>query len=201
MTSFAFSLLLTAIFLTASCSKEGPAGPQGAEGPQGPAGPSGPAGNTGATGTANVIYSGWLSFQQTQRDTVIDGTKVKVNHLTAPQLTQTMIGNGMVLAYMRFSTTVLQLPYTSHAGGKPNTVGFVPQVSKLLITRFTHDNSGSIGFGAVQFRYILIPGGVPASGRSANMEKVAEINNQLYTASELKAMSYEQVCALLGIQG
>ena len=45
-------------------------------------------------------------------------------------------------------------------------------------------------------RYIIIPGGV-GGGRMA--EKAAQINGQVYTESQLKAMSYAQICSLLRI--
>jgi len=141
---------------------QGPAGPRGATGPQGPAGPQGP------VGTANVIYSGWLSFQQAQRDTIIDNTTLKINHLPVPRLTQAIIDNGVIQVYMRFLTSVFPLPYTGDAGAgtgpsKTSTVSFIPKQGVLYITRYTHDNTASIGFGPVQFRYVLIPGGVSAN--------------------------------------
>ena len=142
----------------------GPAGPRGATGATGPAGPRGATGPQGPAGTANVIYSGWVSFQQAERDTLIDGTNLKVNHLPAPRLTQAIIDNGAIQVYMRFGTTVLTLPYTSRAGSRPNTVSFVPRPGRIYVTRFTHDGATPyLGFGPVQFRYVLIPGGVSAS--------------------------------------
>jgi len=152
----------------------GPAGPQGATGPQGPA------------GTANVIYSGWVSFQQAQRDTLIDGTNLKVNHLPAPRLTQAIIDNGMIQVYMRFGTTVLPLPYTSDAGSgtgpaKTSTVSFIPRPGRLFLTRYTHDNTATVGFGSLQFRYVLIPGGVQANAnlKNVNLESYSEVKAAL----------------------
>src|SRR5690606_6274 len=92
---------------------KGDTGARGATGATGPRGATGATGPQGPAGTANVIYSNWLSFQQSQRDTVIDGTNLKVNHLPAPRLTQSIIDNGVVMVYWRFLSTVLQLPYTS----------------------------------------------------------------------------------------
>ncbi len=157
---------------------QGPAGPRGATGATGPQGPAGPRGATGATGpqgpagTANVIYSGWVSFQQAERDTVIDGTNLKVNHLPAPRLTQTILDRGDIKVYMRFLTSVFPLPYTSDAGpgNVANTVSFLPKPGLIYVTRYAHNNSGSIGFGAVQFRYVLIPGGVQASAQLAGVD-------------------------------
>ena len=142
-------------------SLRGPAGPQG---PAGPRGATGPAGPQGPAGTANVIYSGWMSFGQAERDTTIDGTRYKVNHLSVPPLTQAIIDNGAMQVYMRFGTTVFPLPYTSRAGLRTNTVSFIPRPGRLFITRHTHDNAEPrLGFGSITFRYVLIPGGVNAS--------------------------------------
>ncbi len=191
--------VLAAALLMLSCTKEGPEGPQGPQGNPGPQGTQGTAGAQGSTGTANVIYSGWLSFQQAQRDSTIDNSKLKVNHIPAAQLTQEIIDNGVVLVYIRFLTSVMQLPYTSYAGSKANTVSFLPKPQRIFITRFTHDNSGSLGFGAIQFRYILVPGGVAAGRYAGDAEKKLTINGGTYTVAQLKAMSYDQVSALLNI--
>jgi hypothetical protein len=59
--------------------------------------------------------------------------------------------------------------------------------------------AGGLSSGSVQFRYVIIPGAV-AGGRSSNRgEKVAELKGQLYSESQLKNMSYAQVCSLLNI--
>lgn len=159
------------LFTVSACKKGevGPEGPQGEQGEKGDTGPRGPA------GTANVIYSNWLSFQQTQRDTIIDGTNLKVNHIPAPKLTQAIIDGGVIHMYMRFLTSVFPLPYTSDAGtgNRPSTVSFVPKPGMLYVTRYTHDNSSGssgIGWGLVQFRYVLIPGGVQANAALRNID-------------------------------
>ncbi len=135
---------------------DGVDGMDGAQGPQGPA------------GSANVIYSNWLSFQQAQRDTLVDGSNLKVNHIPAPTLTQNHIDRGAILVYWRYLNTVIQLPYTSDAGSgsgpdKTSTISFIPKPGKLYITRYTHDNTASVGFGTINFRYIIIPGGMQGS--------------------------------------
>ena len=155
--SILISCAAAAAFLSFACTGDtGPAGPPGPEGPQGPA------------GSPNVIYSPWRSAQAAQRDTVIDGSNVKYIVIPAPELTNEILQNGVILVYMRFSTTIMPLPYTSDAGSgigpdKANTVSFFPEVGRLVIARYTHDNTASIGFGVVQFRYVLIPGGVQAA--------------------------------------
>jgi hypothetical protein len=110
-----------------------------------------------------VIYSPWTTIPGSATDTILDGSKLKVLHLKAPELKQDIIDSGAIMVYMRFSDIVLALPYTSFAGGKANTVDFIPKVGDIVLTRFTHDNSASVGFGPLSYRYVLIPGGVPAA--------------------------------------
>jgi len=149
-------LLTVSISLgTMSCGKDGAGGPQD------------------PTGTANVIYSDWMSFRQAQRDTVVDGTNLKINHIPAPQLTQAHIDNGTLMVYMQHQTNVYPLPYTSDAGSgnMASTISFIAKPSVIYVTRYTHDNSASLGFSpALQFRYIIIPGGVTA--KSAQLENI-----------------------------
>ena len=129
----------------------------------------------GATGTANVIYSGWMSFPQSQRDTSIDGTLYKVNHIPVPRLTQSLVDQGLIMVYYLFQNSVHQLPYTSDAGAgvgpaKTSTISYLPKPGRILITRYTHDNSASIGFGSIQFRYVIVPGGVVATLQNKNID-------------------------------
>lgn len=135
----------------AALSLQGPAGPQGPVGPQGPA------------GTANVIYSTWV-YATYFRDTTIDASSVKAANVLAPGLSSAILNSGTVLVYFTFGAGNFTLPYTSNAGGKPNTIAYIPQLGKILITRFTHDNSNTINLSTLlQYRYILIPGGVADS--------------------------------------
>ncbi|HTN06410.1 collagen-like protein [Agriterribacter sp.] len=206
MKQFTFLMpVLAAALLMLSCTKEGPEGPQGTTGTPGPAGPQGPQGTTGApgpAGTANVIYSNWLSFQQLQRDTIVDATNFKVNHLPAPDLTQNIIDRGVILVYWRYLTTVFQLPYTSDAGtgtgpDKTSTISYIPNPNVIYITRYTHDNTASIGFGSIQFRYVLIPGGTAAGRNAGETEKRVILNDKIYTESQLKALSFREISVLL----
>lgn len=167
-----FLTLLTAITICfISCSKEGPqgpAGPQGATGATGEKGDKGDKGATGtndtngATGTANVIYSGWINAS-ISKDTIIDNTTLRTCYLNAPKLTSTIVNSGLVLVYLNYGAGTFPLPYTSNAGGKSSTINFIPGAGKIILTRYTWDNTGSISFGSGnQYRYILVPGGVSA---------------------------------------
>lgn len=171
MNHFKLRLLAIGIAISFYACEKGDTGP---EGPQGEQGIQGEKGDRGAAGTANVIYSAWLSFQQAERDTLIDGTNLKVNHLPATRLTQAIVDGGAIQVYMKFGTTVFPLPYTSDAGSgngpnKSNTVNFIPKPGVIYITRYTHDNTASHGFGTLQYRYVLIPGGVSATLRTIDL--------------------------------
>src|SRR6218665_445470 len=121
---------------------------------QGPAGPQGPA------GTANVIYSAW-KYATGFNDSTIDNSSLKVGYVAAPSLTSSILSTGTVIVYFTYGGGNFVLPYTSYAGGKPNTISFVPMLNKILITRFTHDNTNSVALSTLlQYRYIIIPGGV-----------------------------------------
>lgn len=208
------SLLLLAIaFIAVSCTKEGPEGPAGATGPQGPVGAGGPAGPTGPTGptgpagptgpqgppgTANVIYSSWAVSPYAARDTTIDGTLLRLTHIDAPSLSTTILNQGTVLTYFRVgSLGPIMLPYTSNAGGGANTMTTYLTTQKIFIGRYTHGCTLAgclIGMSAsIEYRYIIIPGAV-SGGRTIG------VGGTNYTAGQLKAMPYLQVCRLFNIQ-
>lgn len=144
------------LLVLAGCQKGDP----GTTGPAGPAGPDGPAGPQGPVGTANVIYSSWV-YATNFKDSTVDNSLVKVGYVAAKSLSSTILSSGTVIVYFTFGAGNFVLPYTSNAGNKPNTIAFIPALNKIIITRFTHDNSNSVSLSTVlQYRYILIPGGI-----------------------------------------
>lgn len=180
--------------LLTACSKEGPQGQTGPAGPQGPQGPAGtngtngkdgtdgttgatgPKGATGATGTANVIYSSWM-YAHNFGDSTIDNSALKVGYIDAPKLTSTILNSGEVKVYFTYGGGTFTLPYTSNAGGKPNIISYTPMLNKILIYRFTFDNTNSIALSTLlQYRYIIIPGGVAArKSTGVNWDNYAEV--------------------------
>ncbi len=206
-------LLLAFAFIAVNCTKEGPEGPAGATGPQGPvglggpagpagpAGPNGPAGPTGPTGpagTANVIYSPWVALGGWADTTFtsISGLGVCSRSIrTAPGVTAAIMDQGVVLCYIQTTPVVSPLPIGVVGG---HILNFLLTSGKI----FFYFNNPATGTSSgiqtsVSARYIIIPGGV-AGGRTT--EKTAKINGQVYTESQLKGMSYAQVCSLLRIQ-
>lgn len=138
-------------------------------------------------GTANVIYSSWTTLDSAVRDTTIDGSDMKVSHIDAPQLSQEILDQGVVNVYMEFSDDIYPLPYTGYAGGASNVMDFLPRLNKLFITRFTMDNSASVGFNSsLEFRYVLIPGGVAAKSKMSK--------------DQIKKMPYSEVKKRFGIR-
>lgn len=154
--------------------------PAGVAGPAGPAGPIGEHGGTGSTGltgtkgepgikgekgekgeagTANVITSEWFEIPASKEVTE-DGTKLLGTAVKVAALTKQVIEQDDVQVYFTFpGGNIWQLPYTSYAGGKANTLYYVLAPGEILIRRFTFDDSGSIGLGALKFRYVIIPRG------------------------------------------
>ncbi|MDR6760945.1 hypothetical protein J2Y38_001143 [Flavobacterium sp. 2755] len=160
-----FSIFLLAIF-TISCS--------------------GDDGVDGATGTANVIYSAWINAPAAAAET-IDGTSGLSTSINAPELSTDILAKGTILVYMSFSGSVYTLPYTSTAGGAANTITAISTLQKIKLFRFRHDQVGTLGLPvSLGWRYILIPGGVAATAKTAKVD--------------YSKMSYEEVCARFNIQ-
>jgi hypothetical protein len=174
-----------------NCSKDGPAGPQGSAGPQGPAGPTGSA---GPAGTANVIYSAWFLTGAAGWDTASADLSsygaFAIYDKAAPGVTQGIIDNGIVLAYMKgdpssgLANDVFPLPYTfgigygyiDHWDFDLNTVGNIRFLYKSTAPWMPTE------LGGISFRYVIVPGGV-VSGRMRDPRK----------------MTYDEVCQAYGI--
>ena len=166
------AILAIAIF-SISCSKpeDGAVGRQGEKGAQ------------GEKGTANVIYSNWATVPVATA-TNIDATNGNTTSIAAPLLSQEILDRGTVLVYGKFSSVIFPLPYVSNAGGSANTLTFFPELNKIKLFRFKHDGSGGVAITtSLEFRYILIPGGVSAKTSQPNY----------------KGMTYAEVCQQLNI--
>ena len=183
-------VILTLGVLQFSCSKEGPAGPQGNPGAQGPAGV---AGSAGPAGTANVMYSAWFLTGASGWDTVTNAANYgayATYDKAAASITQDVIDNGIVLAYMKGDPTtgladdVFPLPYTIGPG-----FGFTDHWDFVLNTvaniRFLYKSDfpwTPTELGGISFRYVIVPSGVP-TGRIRDPRK----------------MTYDEVCDAYGI--
>ncbi|MEH6679512.1 MAG: hypothetical protein V7724_03140 [Sediminicola sp.] len=175
--------LLILVFF--ACSPEdgqdGAIGPQGPQGEQGIAGQQGPAGqdgedgqdgSEGEPGTANVIYSDWftLPFPDDINSTTNYGAGIVANDVT-----ENIVNNSVTLIYGRSDTTVLipqLLPFSAFAEQQYYAPGFrAPTESsptgRVSVTIYSMDGS-PIGIPIFEeYRYVIIPGGIPTSGKSS----------------------------------
>jgi hypothetical protein len=89
-----------------------------------------------------------------------DNSALKVGYITAKMITTNTLNSGVVLVYLTYGGSVFPLPYNSFAGGKNNTINFMPLFNRIVITRFTADNSKSVALSTLlQYRYVIIPAG------------------------------------------
>lgn len=153
---------------------EGPTGPEGPQGEQGPQGPQGPA------GTANVYYSDWTPFDvgnwsdahsafgQTRRDYPID----------EPLIDAEVLATGTVAVYARIPTVtgtkVFPLPWIYHlTSGNAQVLDFELNTALINIGFYNlvDDSTDPGTFGdIVEYRYIIIPGGMPAPAMQPSLE-------------------------------
>lgn len=152
---------ISLIFLMNCEGSEGPTGPAGAQGPQGDVGPQGP---QGPEGTANVIYSEWITLSDLEApsDTTFLSRTYNKWEIPAPEITQEIIDQGVILVYFSLTGAILPLP-TTFGGANPIYITFAPfQPGILSILAQNLDNTVSGLNSSIQFRYIIIPGGMAA---------------------------------------
>jgi len=141
-------LLATSITVSVTGCKSGK---DGAVGPQGEIGLQGPKGDPGS---ANVIYSPWITTTFTGSGTLYTG------NITAPKITQEMLDKADIRMYWNEGGRVLSLPYAEVFGTTAYTVHQRIYVGRIELR-------ASYALTTQQFRYVIIPGGVP-SGRAAS---------------------------------
>ena len=134
---------------------------------------------------ATVYYSEWFSptaWQGTSGDWYFDAS--------APDLTADIVESGVVLGYVWLdgdvynSTSVRSLP--AYAVG----ANWSFLISNYKTIEFTSDMSAQPLTSTNKFRFIAIPGTIPAL-------KSASVNAK--SVQELKSMSYRDVCKLYNI--
>lgn len=171
MKTKSYALILGAFFSTllfVGCQKEGP------QGPPGPAGQD-----------ATVYYSEWFSpasWSGVSRDWFFEAS--------APDLTQDIVENGVVLAYAWLADDLYEgssvRPLPAFAVGA-NWSFLIHQYGSI---EFTCDMFAPPAATGNKFRFIAIPGTTVAlKAGSANYR----------SAQELKSMSYHEVCTLFNI--
>lgn len=158
------------------CSKTGPAGPQGPTGETGVPGTPGSTGPQGPAGTANVIYSTWLTADYNFSSTSLN----KTMRVIEPRCTREFNNKGgIVLFFFRFQDNVVfAMPYTDYNNqnykyGFPvffDTNGEVRfTISSTNATALTDAEIAGTASNPLQYKYVLIPGGIP-TGRTADID-------------------------------
>jgi hypothetical protein len=146
-------------------------------------------GDDGPPGTANVKYSEWFTASTWQKDTIFGAWGF--NHVKdAPGITQQILDNGTLLTFGKLkgynpavwkTDEVGQLPITItyHQGGVTNDTWSATGAPGKLKIRFINDRNIYTSIANThQFRYIIIPGGLPAGrGVSLNYEDICRMYN------------------------
>ncbi|MFD2586022.1 hypothetical protein ACFSQJ_03725 [Croceitalea marina] len=154
-----FGLILSLV----SCSSED--GADGSVGPQGEQGLQGEAGQQGPEGTENVTYSPWITsgFPNPLTQEVTRFT------IEAPDLTQDIMDNGVILVFGRENTEVYPLPvYFSSSNGQIHT--YAIDTPGILAVQVTLTLLAPVP-ALESYRYVLIDGGTPDTmGKSAQLD-------------------------------
>lgn len=158
-----FLMIALTTFLFSACSEDGPAGPPGEDGLN-----------------ATVYFSEWFSPSSWSGE-----SGDWYFNASAPDLNQDIVEGGVILAYVSLANDIYEAavrPLPAYAVGA-NWDFLIPDYE---IIEFTCDMEQQPLTSANQFRFVAIPGTIPAL-------KSASYKN------ELRNMSYQEVCKLFGI--
>ena len=163
-----FTLPIIIALICFSCEgPEGPTGPQGQQGEAGAEGPQGPQGSPGESGTANVIYSPWIDSDWTELDArewdmLIEDSNISVEFSNA---------GGTVLVYRRNGPVDDAWVFPLPSGGVYE-VGYAidPANTRLYLAVESSCCDIPSWFHDVQFRYVLIPGGLLTDGMKTKLD-------------------------------
>jgi len=149
--------------LTISCAEDGEPGPQGEQGEQGVQGEQG---EKGDTGTANVVYSEWIgpllgggSSSTTQPLAEFDKNLYDPNTAVFLVYGTTETGGNVSALPLKLSETTYGFWVDP---SRPD-----PSVGLIFLYR-DEPTPTSVPIGRsipTHFRYVIIPGGIPFSGR------------------------------------
>jgi len=175
--------IAAALMVFTACQKDGEVGPEGPQGPQGPQGQQGPQGPQGEAGTANVIYSDWLDVSFEPLITQDDDTAGYAASFDVPKLSNDILTKGDVKVYMNWGTSaapsISPIPYFDPIFGYLLTADYEEGVI-FLSSNFDASSRTIEGNRLLQFRYVLIPGGVLASKPpTVNLDNYSEARQYL----------------------
>lgn len=166
--NIAYLIVATIALIVSGCQKDGSPGPAGLDGQD-----------------ATVYYSEWFTpsaWLGTSGDWYFDAS--------APDLTQEIVENGVILAYVWLAGDLYDAssvrPLPAYAVGA-NWSFLVHQYGSI---EFTSDMTLKPGATGNRFRFIAVPGTIPAL-KSASLKGKS--------IHDLKNMSYKEVCKLLNI--
>jgi hypothetical protein len=150
---------------------QGRQGPKGDTGDQGRQGPKGDKGDEGDPGTANVIYSEWTTFvlEDWTASLTFFGQTRREYPINVTEIDSEIINKGTVMVYGRLAGTITRTQPLPIIGPIPSNardqvlnfhirLGLIHIEFYNLIER--DEDPGRFGSGN-QYRYIIIPGGVP----------------------------------------
>lgn len=168
----AWALLLIACLLVATLTSCGTAGPAGPIGPPGTDGSDGQDGRDGEDGAANVIYSEWIPFETATWSGPVSafGFVERRYDVVVPALDDAFLDQGLIFVYLRIAGIAGQTFMLPHLGPFTQTQDQMLEhrssVGRIRLAFFNvSDRTVDPGtFGpANAFRYVLVPGGVPAA--------------------------------------
>lgn len=166
--------------------QDGSTGPAGTQGEQGISGSDGDDGAEGEAGTANIIYSEWIpvDFGETPITETSATFGMPVNNLS-----QEILDKGLLMVYGRrnllYYPLSVDLSFEYPGFQQYFSYNFFAENNRLIIKVFsTNDSSVWIPF-FTDIRYIILPGGIPASGK---------------TTIDYSKMSYGEVVAHFNIK-
>jgi hypothetical protein len=163
-----FLLAAISALIIAGCGKEGPQGPQGPEGQSAP-----------------VYYSEWFS------PTAWSGNSGDwYFSASAPDLTEDIVENGVVLAYAWLAGDVYQSTTTRPLPAYAVGANWSFLIHEYGSIEFTSDMFSPPLTNGNKFRFVAIPGTIPALKSGTPGYKSKE---------ELRSMSYKEICKLFNI--
>ncbi|MFN8430025.1 MAG: hypothetical protein U0V04_08605 [Spirosomataceae bacterium] len=121
--------------------------------------------NGNATWQHLITRTGFVSASS-QADTTIDGTLLKRRLIYTGAINADVVTNGDVTVYAKApSGEVFILPYQFNAQGLKATLGYTFNNGKIIITCYTHDNSGAVSVDSnYLFQAVITPKKLICSG-------------------------------------
>ena len=167
-----FKILVSSFLFTIiafSCAEDGEPGPKGDQGEPGIQGEQGEQGEKGEPGTANVIYSEWIESEFSNDFSYEEYSFLEID------TNQYSLNTTVFLLYSK-SVNGVVYPLPQLVSATTYSYYIVPDFGTGLPARIIlYRNGTPVGGSAVpfDFRYVIIPGGVPTGRRTADYSKMS----------------------------